>query len=148
MLLLHKYMFISDLPVVGIGTEKSEYDLTSLHTIIKTLQQNLQDTKSELLLLKRREQESKSEMDQILRITAEEITRHIEAALPKGVRGQRMEADKVEAEYKTLAEETYANIKLDFAIFSIILSSCTTLRSISVFSTNNFTNKTSSFDVR
>ena len=90
----------------------SKPSLSHLHNIIKTLYQNLQDTRSELQLLKRRELESKAEMEEIVRTTAEEITRQIEAAMPQGIRGQRMEADKVEAEYRQISEETYSNIKL------------------------------------
>ena len=84
----------------------SKPSMSHLHSIIKTLYQNLQDTKSELLLLKRRELESKAEMDEMVRTTAEAITRQIEAAMPHGIRGQRMEADKVEAEYRQISEET------------------------------------------
>ena len=91
--------------------------LSHLHTIIRTLYQNLKDTKSELMLLKRRELESRAEMDAMVRTTAEEITRHIEAAMPRGIRGERIEADKVEADYRQISEETYANIKLVFCFF-------------------------------
>ena len=63
------------------------------------------------MLLKRRELESKAEMDKIMKSTAEEITRQIQAAMPTGIRGQRMEADKVEAEYRHISEQTYSNIK-------------------------------------
>ncbi|KAL5261587.1 hypothetical protein ACHWQZ_G007327 [Mnemiopsis leidyi] len=98
----------TDLPVVMADPKNS---LSHLHTIIRTLYQNLKDTKSELMLLKRRELESRAEMDAMVRTTAEEITRHIEAAMPKGIRGERIEADKVEADYRQISEETYANIK-------------------------------------
>ncbi|XP_063694206.1 uncharacterized protein LOC134825935 isoform X3 [Bolinopsis microptera] len=98
----------TDLPAIIPDTKPT---LSHLHSIIKTLYHNLQETKSELMLLKRRELESKAEMDEIIKSTAEEITRQIQAAMPKGIRGQRMEADKVEAEYRQISEETYSNIK-------------------------------------
>jgi len=102
----------TDLPVVMTDSmQDSKPTMSHLHTIIRTLYQNLQDTKSELLLLKRRELESKAEMDEMVKTTAEEITRHIEAAMPQGIRGQRTDADKVEAEYRQISEETYSNIK-------------------------------------
>ena len=97
-----------DLPAIIPDTKPS---LSHLHSIIKTLYHNLQETKSELMLLKRRELESKAEMDKIMKSTAEEITRQIQAAMPTGIRGQRMEADKVEAEYRHISEQTYSNIK-------------------------------------
>ena len=69
------------------------------------------ETKTELMTLKRKELETRSEMDAVLRSTAQEITRHIQASLPQGIRRKRMEADEIEEKYRNTSEQTYTNIK-------------------------------------
>ena len=83
-----------------------------LHAIIRSLHSQLQETKTEMINLKRKELERRAEMDEIVRDTREAIVRHIQGSMPQGIRRLRMEVDKVEGEYRNQSESTYTNIKL------------------------------------
>ena len=82
-----------------------------LHSTIRSLHAQLQEAKTEMINLKRRELERRAEMDMIVRETREEIVRQIQASMPQGIRRLRMEVDRVEGEYRNKSESTYTNIK-------------------------------------
>ena len=89
----------------------------ALHDTIRTLQKNLSETRAELLNLRRREQSHQTEMVRVMRETAVSIARHIEAAMPTGIRKQRIEADGVETSYRETSDATYTNIKSVLAFY-------------------------------